>query len=37
MRYSFLDDYSDGAHPELLRAIAEHNDDQQLGYGLDEY
>lgn len=37
MKYSFYDDYSEGAHPEILKYIAEHNTDQQLGYGNDEY
>ena len=37
MKCSFYDDYSEGAHPALLQYIAEHNDDQQLGYGNDEY
>ncbi|HEY4964364.1 MAG TPA: beta-eliminating lyase-related protein [Candidatus Saccharimonadales bacterium] len=37
MKYSFFDDYSEGVHPELLRYISENNDDQQLGYGNDDY
>jgi|JI6StandDraft_1071083.scaffolds.fasta_scaffold122715_2 threonine aldolase len=37
MKYSFYDDYSEGVHPEILRYIGEHNDDQQLGYGRDNY
>ena len=37
MKYSFYDDYSEGVHPELLKFIADNNDDQQLGYGNDDY
>lgn len=37
MKYLFFDDYSEGAHPEILKALAEANDGQQAGYGLDEY
>ncbi|HEY4964362.1 MAG TPA: aminotransferase class I/II-fold pyridoxal phosphate-dependent enzyme [Candidatus Saccharimonadales bacterium] len=37
MKYSFYDDYSEGVHSEILKYIAEHNEDQQLGYGNDEY
>lgn len=37
MKYLFFDDYSEGAHPEILKALAEANDGQQTGYGLDEY
>ncbi len=35
--YSFLNDYSEGAHPEVLKALVETNDVQSVGYGLDEY
>jgi len=31
----FYDDYSEGAHPALLEALARWNDDQQLAYGRD--
>ena len=37
MRHSFRDDYSEGAHPELLASIAEHNDGQESGYGQDSW
>ena len=37
MKYSFYDDYSEGVHPEILKYITEHNLDQQLTYGRDEY
>lgn len=35
--YSFLDDYSEGAHPRILRALAESNLVQQAPYGADQY
>lgn len=37
MKYSFYDDYSEGVHPKILEYITEHNSDQQLTYGRDEY
>ncbi len=37
MKHSFYDDYSEGAHLEILKAISENNSVQQLGYGNDEY
>lgn len=37
MKYSFYDDYSEGVQPKILEYITEHNDDQQLTYGRDEY
>lgn len=37
MQHSFRDDYSEGAHPEILAFIAEHNDGQELGYGRDRW
>lgn len=37
MKYLFNDDYSEGAHPKVLEYLAEHNLDQQTGYGLDDY
>lgn len=37
IKYSFLDDYSEGAHPQLLNALIASNDAQQSGYGNDEY
>ncbi|KAK1673643.1 pyridoxal phosphate-dependent transferase [Colletotrichum godetiae] len=36
-RYSFLDDYSEGAHPALLKAILAGNTSQEAGYGGDSY
>ncbi|KAK2034748.1 beta-eliminating lyase [Colletotrichum zoysiae] len=36
-RYSFLDDYSEGAHPALLKAILSNNASQEAGYGGDAY
>jgi threonine aldolase len=35
--YSFLNDYSEGAHPRILNRLVETNTSQQLGYGGDEY
>jgi threonine aldolase len=35
--YSFRDDYSDGAHPEVLAALVAANAGQEIGYGLDEH
>ncbi|KAL6230250.1 hypothetical protein BDW75DRAFT_248842 [Aspergillus navahoensis] len=35
--YSFLDDYSEGAHPRLLEALVRTNSIQQTGYGTDQY
>ncbi|KAL4878072.1 pyridoxal phosphate-dependent transferase [Aspergillus karnatakaensis] len=35
--YSFLDDYSEGAHPRLLEALLRTNSTQQTGYGTDQY
>lgn len=37
MKYSFKNDYSEGCHPNILRAIVQFNFDQQNGYGQDEY
>ena len=34
---SFENDYGTGAHPALLRALAETNLEPQPGYGEDEY
>ncbi|WQF80644.1 Putative aromatic amino acid beta-eliminating lyase/threonine aldolase [Colletotrichum destructivum] len=36
-RYSFLDDYSEGAHPALLKALLASNTSQEAGYGGDAY
>lgn len=37
MKYSFKNDYSEGCHPNILKALVQFNFDQQSGYGLDEY
>lgn len=36
-KYSLLDDYSEGAHPDILRALIASNDTQEVGYGRDTY
>lgn len=36
-KYSFLNDYSEGAHPNILKALSDFNTDQQNGYGNDTY
>ena len=36
MKYSFKDDYSEGCHPAILAALAEHNLSQHIAYGYDE-
>ncbi|MEG0779077.1 MAG: aminotransferase class I/II-fold pyridoxal phosphate-dependent enzyme [Oscillospiraceae bacterium] len=35
--YSFRNDYSEGAHPSILKALSETNLVQTRGYGLDPY
>lgn len=35
--YSFKDDYSEGAHPRILEALAKTNMEQLDGYGKDKY
>lgn len=35
--YSFKNDYSEGAHPNILKALMESNMDQTEGYGEDYY
>ena len=35
--FSFLDDYSEGAHPDILRSLTESNLTQQAPYGADAY
>lgn len=35
--YNFKNDYSEGAHPNILNKLLETNSIQQLGYGEDEY
>ncbi|KQS92474.1 aminotransferase class V-fold PLP-dependent enzyme [Chryseobacterium sp. Leaf394] len=37
MKISFKNDYSEGAHPAILRALVDHNENQQAGYGEDIY
>ena len=37
IRYSFLDDYSEGCHPRILEALTNTNLIQQIAYGEDEY
>ncbi len=37
MKYSFKNDYSEGAHPSILEALSASNDTQENGYGLDDY
>jgi len=36
-KYSFLDDYSEGCHPNILTALAQTNLIQQTAYGNDDY
>lgn len=36
-KYHFFNDYSEGAHPAILQALVETNDQQSLGYGEDVY
>lgn len=33
--YSFRNDYSEGAHPKILQALADTNLEQTVGYGMD--
>lgn len=35
--YSFLNDYSESAHPRLLEALTKTNLEQTVGYGMDPY
>lgn len=37
MIYSFANDYAEGCHPSILKALADSNLIQQAGYGDDEY
>jgi len=37
LKYSFFDDYSEGAHPKLLEALLRTNFEQHTGYGLDDF
>ena len=34
-KYSFLNDYAEGGHPEILKRLGVFNTDQEAGYGLD--
>ena len=36
MMYSFRNDYSEGAHPSILKAMNDENLNQKIGYGMDE-
>ncbi|HHH52544.1 MAG TPA: aminotransferase class V-fold PLP-dependent enzyme, partial [Bacteroidetes bacterium] len=36
-KYSFLYDYAEGAHPDILKALNDTNMVQQFGYGEDQY
>lgn len=36
-KYSFGDDYSEGVHPQLLKAIIKANSSQQIAYGNDVF
>ncbi len=36
-KYSFKNDYSEGAHPRILEALSKNNFEQQAGYGYDIY
>ncbi|TDZ32396.1 Low specificity L-threonine aldolase [Colletotrichum spinosum] len=36
-RYRFVDDYSEGAHPAVLKALMASNSTQETGYGGDAY
>lgn len=35
--YSFTNDYSEGAHPQVMEALLKTNLEQSTGYGLDNY
>ena len=37
MKYSFFNDYSEGAHPNILKALEETNLVQEMGYGEDRF
>lgn len=36
-KYLFFNDYSEGAHPAILKALEETNNIQEMGYGEDSY
>ena len=35
--YSFVNDYSEGAHPRVLELLLKSNLEQNIGYGLDTH
>lgn len=35
--YSFMNDYSEGAHPNIMAALQQSNLEQTVGYGMDVY
>lgn len=37
IKYSFQNDYSEGAHPQILTALSRSNFEQEPGYGEDRY
>lgn len=37
MKYSFLNDYSEGAYPDILKALEQTNMVQEIGYGEDSF
>lgn len=37
IKYSFKNDYSEGAHPSILNSLIESNLEQTTGYGFDDY
>ncbi len=37
MKYSFKNDYADGAHPRILQALLDTYEQQEPGYGLDRF
>ena len=37
MKYMFKCDYSEGAHPKILKALQRSNGEQQVGYGEDRH
>ncbi len=37
LKISFKNDYSEGAHPQILQALLDHNLSQTAGYGYDPY
>lgn len=36
-RFSFKNDYAEGCHANILKALVETNREQQIGYGGDQY